>query len=109
MSALENNNNASGSKPAPVQPDHRAAIDSRTTGGLVSVQPPRPDDLQPRYAHQIEQDSENPAAHGWYAGFIHGLGSFIGAMGAVPCCFCCPNPFKPVSQGEVGLISRFGR
>ena len=78
-------------------------------GGLVNVQPPRPADLQPRYAQQIEHDAENPAAHGWYASFIHGLGSFIGGMGAIPCCFCCPNPFKPIAQGEVGLVSKFGR
>jgi len=81
----------------------------RRTGGLVNVQPPRPDDLQPRYAHQIEEDAQNPAAHGWYASMIHGLGSIIGCMGAVPCCFCCPNPFKPIDQGEVGLVSKFGR
>ncbi|OJJ78502.1 slipin family protein [Aspergillus glaucus CBS 516.65] len=79
------------------------------TGGLVNVQPPRPNDLQPKYAHQIEEDAQNPAAHGWYAGMIHGLGSVLGCMGAIPCCFCCPNPFKPVEQGEVGLVSKFGR
>lgn len=104
MSATENN--ASGSKPPVHQPDRPA---EPRTGGLVSVQPPRPDDLQPKYAHQIEQDSENPATHGWYANFIHNLGAMIGCMGAIPCCFCCPNPFKPVAQGEVGLVSKFGR
>jgi hypothetical protein len=30
-------------------------------------------------------------------------------MGAVPGCFCCPNPYQPVDQGNVGLVTRFGR
>ena len=30
-------------------------------------------------------------------------------MGAIPGCVCCPNPFKNVSQGNVGLVTRFGR
>lgn len=79
------------------------------SGGLVNVQPPRPADLQPKYAHQVENDTEDPAAHSWYANMIHSLGSCLGGMGAIPCCFCCPNPFKPVPQGEVGLVSKFGR
>ena len=37
--------------------------------GLVHVQPARLDDLQPRYAQQVQHDTDNPAAHGWYAGF----------------------------------------
>ncbi|KAJ9217426.1 hypothetical protein DTO166G4_1057 [Paecilomyces variotii] len=76
---------------------------------VVKVQPARLDDLQPRYAQRIQHSEENPEAHGWYAGMIHGLGSLIGFCGAIPCCFCCPNPFKDVKQGEVGLVSKFGR
>jgi regulator of protease activity HflC (stomatin/prohibitin superfamily) len=30
-------------------------------------------------------------------------------MGAIPFCFCCPNPYKSVHQGNVGLITKFGR
>jgi regulator of protease activity HflC (stomatin/prohibitin superfamily) len=37
------------------------------------------------------------------------LGDVIGFFGAIPCCFCCPNPYKPVDQGEVGLVTKFGR
>lgn len=37
------------------------------------------------------------------------LGSTIGFCGAFPCCIVCPNPFKPVSQGNVGLITKFGK
>lgn len=27
----------------------------------------------------------------------------------VPCIVCCPNPYKRIDQGYVGLISRFGK
>ena len=27
----------------------------------------------------------------------------------MPCCIVCPNPYKPVSQGNVGLVTKFGR
>jgi erythrocyte band 7 integral membrane protein len=30
-------------------------------------------------------------------------------MGAFPCCIICPNPYKNVQQGNVGLITKFGR
>ncbi|DAA78247.1 TPA_exp: Uncharacterized protein A8136_4223 [Trichophyton benhamiae CBS 112371] len=76
---------------------------------LISVQPARLDDLQPRYAQVLLPDEENPAAHSWYSGFIHGLGEIIGTLGAIPCCICCPNPFTPVNQGQVGLVTKFGR
>ncbi|CAG8296142.1 unnamed protein product [Penicillium olsonii] len=76
---------------------------------LINVQPARPDELQPKYAQKIQHDDDNPDAHGWYAGLIHSLGECIGFLGAIPCCICCPNPFKPVDQGAVGLIQRFGR
>ncbi|GAB5588761.1 hypothetical protein Unana1_03661 [Umbelopsis nana] len=26
-----------------------------------------------------------------------------------PCLFCCPNPYKRIPQGHVGLVSRFGK
>jgi len=37
------------------------------------------------------------------------LGVCIGTLGAIPCCIICPNPYKPVSQGNVGLVTKFGR
>lgn len=43
--------------------------DDRNQNGLVNVQPPRAEDLQPSYARQIQPTAESPAAHGWYAGF----------------------------------------
>ena len=30
-------------------------------------------------------------------------------MGSIPCCIVCPNPYKSVQQGNVGLVSRFGK
>jgi len=77
-------------------------------GGVIKVQPPRREDLQPSYALMLqgEADTEN---HGWYGSMINTLGSCIGCMGAVPCCIICPNPYKPVSQGNVGLVTKFGR
>jgi erythrocyte band 7 integral membrane protein len=40
---------------------------------------------------------------------INTLGGCIGTIGSVPCCFICPNPYKPVNQGNVGLVTKFGR
>lgn len=40
---------------------------------------------------------------------VNALGSCIGTCGAIPCCIICPNPYKPVSQGNVGLVTKFGR
>jgi len=80
-----------------------------TNGGIVKVQPPRKEDLQPSYAQVIEGNETHAETHGWYGSIINSLGSCIGFMGAIPCCFICPNPYKPVSQGNVGLVTKFGR
>jgi regulator of protease activity HflC (stomatin/prohibitin superfamily) len=40
---------------------------------------------------------------------VNTLGSTIGFFGAIPCCIICPNPYKPVSQGNVGLVTKFGK
>lgn len=39
---------------------------------------------------------------------MSGLGSCIGLFGQFPC-LPLPNPYKEVTQGSVGLISRFGQ
>ncbi|WEW55019.1 hypothetical protein PRK78_000446 [Emydomyces testavorans] len=78
-------------------------------GEVITVQPARLEDLQPSYAQVLRHPTDSGAGHGWYAGLIHGLGEVIGCLGAIPCCFCCPNPFRPVDQGHVGLVTRFGR
>jgi erythrocyte band 7 integral membrane protein len=76
---------------------------------VVRVQPPRREDLQPSYAKVLKPDADDTNTHDWYASMIDTLGSVIGTFGAVPCCVCCPNPYRPVQQGTVGLISKFGR
>lgn len=76
---------------------------------LINVQPPRRQDLQPSYASVLKPDTQDDSAHGWYGNMINTLGSVVGTLGAIPCCICCPNPYKPVDQGRVGLVTRFGR
>jgi erythrocyte band 7 integral membrane protein len=36
-------------------------------------------------------------------------GNFLGYLGAVPCCFCFPNPYRIIEQGFVGIFTRFGK
>lgn len=40
---------------------------------------------------------------------VNTLGNLIGICGAIPCCIICPNPYRSVSQGNVGLVTKFGR
>jgi len=81
---------------------------ARSDAPLVDVQPPRPEDLQPTYAKIVSTDDDN-GENNWYKSMITGLGVIVGSLGAIPCCICCPNPYRPVSQGNVGLVTRFGR
>jgi len=82
---------------------------SRAAEPMVKVQPPRVEDLQPSYARVIKADSNEDEKHGWYGSMINGLGSIVGTLGAIPPCICCPNPYKEVGQGNVGLVTKFGR
>ncbi|RPA81097.1 hypothetical protein BJ508DRAFT_414953 [Ascobolus immersus RN42] len=84
---------------------------STTTGGsgtALIVEPPKREDLQPSYSRTLAP-TEDASSQGWYPAMIDGFGSVIGFLGAIPCCICCPNPYKPVSQGNVGLVTKFGR
>ncbi|PSN64425.1 hypothetical protein BS50DRAFT_602127 [Corynespora cassiicola Philippines] len=81
----------------------------RADDPLVKVQPPRREDLQPSYARVIKPDDADADSHGWYSAMINGLGAVVGNLGAIPCCIICPNPYKPVEQGTVGLVTKFGR
>ncbi|EON65426.1 hypothetical protein W97_04664 [Coniosporium apollinis CBS 100218] len=81
----------------------------RDTDPLVKVQPPRREDLQPSYAQVIKPDTEDENTHGWYGSMINTIGTMIGTLGSIPCCIICPNPFMQVQQGNVGLITKFGR
>nr|POE93488.1 putative band 7 family protein [Quercus suber] len=87
----------------------KAPLNDRTAEPIIKVQPPRREDLQPSYAQIIKPDTEDVSQHGWYGSMINALGSCIGNLGAIPCCFVCPNPYKPVAQGNVGLVTKFGR
>jgi erythrocyte band 7 integral membrane protein len=72
----------------------------------MTVQPPKQEDLQRSYATIVTQDM---GVQGWYGSMINTLGSIMGTCGAVPGCFICPNPFKRVQQGHVGLVTKFGK
>lgn len=86
-------------------PDHNGGFRAQANMAMVVV-PPKPEDLQKSYATIVSNDA-NPK--GWYGSMINALGVIIGTMGAVPCCICCPNPYKSVSQGNVGLVTKFGK
>ncbi|KAG2184380.1 hypothetical protein INT43_000289 [Umbelopsis isabellina] len=62
--------------------------------------------MQPSFATELNL---NTIEHGIYGNLMNGLGSFMGALGSVPCIVCCPNPYKRIEQGYVGLVSRFGK
>ncbi|KAI9672913.1 MAG: hypothetical protein M1829_004463 [Trizodia sp. TS-e1964] len=83
-------------------------VPGRTDNPLVRVEQPRREDLQPSYAKVLGAEGDD-SSHGWYGPMINALGSCIGFMGAFPCCILCPNPYKPVNQGNVGLVTKFGR
>jgi len=55
----------------------------------------------------VVDNDANPK--GWYGSMINALGACIGTVGAVPCCIICPNPYKSVRQGNVGLVTKFGK
>lgn len=78
----------------------------RPHAAMAAVVPPREEDLQKSYGAIVTNDAD---VKGWYGGMINALGAIIGTMGAVPCCICCPNPYKSVSQGNVGLVTKFGK
>ncbi|KAI9359008.1 hypothetical protein BD770DRAFT_386399 [Pilaira anomala] len=61
---------------------------------------------QPSFALELDIST---IEHGWYGNMMNGIGAVMGALGSVPCIICCPNPYYPVEQGSVGLISRFGK
>jgi len=60
--------------------------------------------MQVSYAHNVPVEEKTV-----YGSTMHALGEFIGFFGTVPCCVICPNPYKSVDQGYVGLVSRWGK
>ncbi|PSK56787.1 Nucleolar protein 58 [Elsinoe australis] len=89
-------------------PGSSAAMDN-TLNNMIKVEPPKHDDLQPSYAQVVKPTTQDASNNGWYGSMINTLGSIVGTMGAIPCCVVCPNPYKPVTQGNVGLVTKFGR
>ncbi|KAI0307223.1 hypothetical protein B0F90DRAFT_1852581 [Multifurca ochricompacta] len=82
--------------------DRRPGAVSKYT---IKVQPLKKEEMQPSYAQDM---GVGGVTHGIYGSMMQTLGTCIGFFGAVPCC-PCPNPFKEVRQGSVGLVSRFGQ
>ncbi|KAG8623264.1 hypothetical protein KVT40_008240 [Elsinoe batatas] len=108
MSALpQTPSQSNGNGKAPVNGNN--ITDDQSLGNMIKVQPPKRNDLQPSYAQVITPSSQDAASDGWYGGMIDTLGSLVGTLGAIPCCVVCPNPYKPVTQGNVGLVTKFGR
>ncbi|CAO3597738.1 unnamed protein product [Absidia cylindrospora] len=64
-----------------------------------------PSTTQHKFAGTYNADDVD---HGWYGSAVNTVGAMAGALGSVPICFCCPNPYKSVDQGYVGLVTRFG-
>jgi len=90
---------------APEQNDTNNNVGFRPQANM-SVEPPKPEDLQKSYASIVRDDS---GPQGWYGSMINALGAVVGTMGAFPCVICCPNPYKRVGQGNVGLVTKFGK
>ncbi|KAJ1907091.1 hypothetical protein IWQ60_011932 [Tieghemiomyces parasiticus] len=66
-------------------------------GRLMNYQPPK-------FANEIPVGSDS-----FYESAANTVGTIIGYLGMIPCCICCPNPYTSISQGSIGLISRFGK
>lgn len=71
MSAPANPNTNS---KAPVEQSDHLATHHR--GGAVQVQPARVSDLQPKYAQQLDYDSDQSAEHTWYASLSKCFGNY---------------------------------
>ncbi|KAH8096618.1 hypothetical protein BXZ70DRAFT_1032276 [Cristinia sonorae] len=76
-----------------------------TEAHVIKVQPLKRSEMQPSYAQDL---GTGEVTHGIYGSCLQVLGSVTGFLGAIPCC-PCPNPFRNVQQGSVGLVSRFGK
>ncbi|KAI0884540.1 stomatin-like protein [Annulohypoxylon maeteangense] len=97
-------------------PSRNKAVDQTNGGGPshagfrsqagMTVERPRQEDLQASYASIVGNDA---SPKGWYGSMINAFGSCMGTLGAIPCVFCCPNPYKQVHQGNVGLVTKFGK
>lgn len=54
--------------------------------------------------------SVDPPTGGLYGSIVQSLGMCFGAFGMVmPCICCCFSPMRQIEQGNVGLVTRFGK
>ncbi|PWN49837.1 hypothetical protein IE53DRAFT_387927 [Violaceomyces palustris] len=80
-----------------------------TDGAVITEQPSKRADMHASTPQLNENIGLENVQHGFYGSMINCLGVIGGTFGQLPCCFCCPNPFKEIKQGSVGLVSRFGK
>ncbi|CDK28144.1 unnamed protein product [Kuraishia capsulata CBS 1993] len=80
----------------------------------ITAQPPQVERVITK--QPASSDIEKPYEFEWdvpqggsYGSFLNALGEFFGIFGMIPGCFCIPNPFKKVKEGNVVLITRFGK
>jgi len=86
-------------------PSHPVARKVDDNSHVIKVQPLKRSEMQPSYAQDL---GSGEVTHGFYGSFLQAVGNCTGFCGAIPCC-PCPNPFRNVQQGSVGLVSRFGQ
>ncbi|KAH0839796.1 hypothetical protein J3R83DRAFT_741 [Lanmaoa asiatica] len=84
---------------------HAKGVVAQGKAHMITVQPLKRSEMQPSYAQDL---GTGEVTHGIYGSCLQGLGTVVGFFGAVPCC-PCPNPFRNVQQGSVGLVTRFGQ
>ncbi|KAI5115864.1 hypothetical protein M0805_004973 [Coniferiporia weirii] len=89
----------------PVTGDHPMGPKRTGDRNIITVQPLKRSEMQQSYAQDL---GTGEVVHGAYGNMLNALGDCVGFFGAVPCC-PCPNPFRNVNQGAVGLVSRFGK
>lgn len=83
----------------------RSAMAKPAGDRIITVQPLKRSEMQASYAQDM---GLGDVTHGLYGSCLNILGKVIGMCGAVPC-LPCPNPYRNVNQGAVGLVSRFGK
>ncbi|KAF9170460.1 hypothetical protein BGX21_008881 [Mortierella sp. AD011] len=89
--------------------NHHDTIQQLGNVAVVGTQPKRNDAMSGNVTTKYAQEYPAQRVNGFYGTMVNAFGSCIGAMGTIPCCICCPNPYKTIEQGTIGLVTRFGR
>ncbi|KAK9719343.1 hypothetical protein K7432_004878 [Basidiobolus ranarum] len=71
----------------------------------ATTEEPQPFSMRRSFANEAPADEPQ----GFYYWWMNGLGNLLGSLGTVPGLFCFPNPYEQISQGHVGLVSKFGK